>query len=120
VTRRSARFIVPWLLLLAGGGLGIRNSLAEWSGAATGAQHLAAATEMGYGIAGLLAAAALWVGHRRTMTPLAIWAVLITATGGMAPVVWGEAPLYTGVLAALVVAAIAVLVVWMARRALSA
>lgn len=117
--RGTPWFVAAVLLLLLACGLGLRSGLGEWSRAGNPARRLATLTELGYSLTALLATAALWVGHRRTM-PLAVtWAVLITVTGGLAPVVWGGAPLYTGVLAGFVTAAVAGLGLWLVRRALA-
>jgi hypothetical protein len=43
---------------------------------------------------------------------LLAWAVLLTVTGGMAPVVWGGTPLWQGILAGGVTALVAALVCW--------
>ena len=115
--RTSPWFIAPFLLLLAAGWLGVRDGLNEWSGVENSAQRLATVVALGYGIAGFLAAVALWFGQPRTKLLVLIWALLIMATGSLAPVVWGEAPIYTEILGGIASAAIAAVVHWLARRA---
>lgn len=120
MSRRSAWFIAAFVLLLLAGALGLWNGPREWGGAANHSQRLAAFIETGYGISGLVSAAALWFGHPKTMVPVWVWALLITLTGGLAPVVWGAAPVKIGLWSALASGIVALLVTWLASRALRA
>lgn len=84
--------------------------------ATTLGQRADVAAQFGYALAGILAAAAL-IGRRAwARGALWLWAGLVVLTGGMAPVVWGEAGLIVGLVAALACAGIAALVFWLATR----
>ena len=120
MNRHSGWFAAGFLLLLLGGGLGLLNGPPEWSDARAVPQRAATILEIGYGLAGLLAAGALWVGHRWTLPLATVWAVLITATGAAAPVVWGGAQLSAGILSGMASALIAAVILWVVRRALGA
>ncbi|HEU5220002.1 MAG TPA: hypothetical protein VFU23_15180 [Gemmatimonadales bacterium] len=116
--RRTSPWFIVALVCLVGSSIGIRSGVNEWGEASGTAQHLASLTELGYGVAGLAGAAALWVGHRKTLRLVAVWAIFVTATGGMAPVVWGGSPLYIGLLAGVISALIAAGVFWLAYHAI--
>lgn len=118
MNRRSGWFIAALLLLLAGAYLGLVNGPGEWPGATSARQRFAAGVEIGYGVMALVSVILLWMGHPRTMVAVWLWAVLITITGGIAPVFWGGASLKIGLLSALASGIVAVLVVWVASRAL--
>jgi hypothetical protein len=119
MNRRTGWFIAAFILLLASS-WGLRNGLREWSGAENSGERVAALVEAGYGFLGLLTAAALYTGHPATRFLFIAWAVFITATGALAPVVWGGAPVTSGIAAGVASAAIAAFIVWLGLRALKA
>lgn len=116
--RRTIWFLAPFIMLLLCAALGLRNGPQEMRSAATRGQQLAAFSEVGYGVFGLLAALLLYQGRRAAMLLIVCWATLLTVTGALAPVVWGGAPTKIGILSAVATAALATLVVQLARRAL--
>ena len=116
--RRTIWFVAPFVMLLLCAALGLRNGPRELRIAASNGQQLAAYCELGYGVLGLLAALALYYRHKVAMLLMVGWATLITITGALAPVVWGGASIPIGILSALGTAAIATLVLQLARRAL--
>lgn len=118
MNRRSAWFIAAFILLLLGGALGLYNGPGEVAGAQNGWQRMAALIEAGYGLFGLAGAGALWIGHRWTRPLLLGWAVLITLTGGLAPVVWGETSIGIGIGSGIASGLVALIVVWLAQNAL--
>jgi hypothetical protein len=105
-------------MLLLCSALGLRDGPQEMRIATTRGQQLAAFCELGYGVIGLLAALALYRGHRAAMLFMVVWATLITLTGALAPVVWGGAPVKFAILSAVGTGAVAALVLQLARRAL--
>jgi len=108
------------LIFLVGlGYVGLRNGLAEWSHADTAGQRLASVTEALYGLLGLVAGVGLVTRRTWTVPVVIAWAVSVTMTAGLAPVVWGGAGLWAGVAAAAATALIASGVIWLARRALA-
>ena len=85
------------LLLLASAYLGltggfalVRESHSAWQAAAT-------ATELGYGVAGLLAIVLRAAQHRWSLAVLVVWVAGLVATSALAPVVWGHASRLVGV-----------------------
>jgi len=119
VNRRTGWFIAAFILLLVST-WGLRNGPREWTIATSRWERVAALAETGYGFLGLLAAAALYTGHAATRFLLIAWAGFVTATGALAPVVWGESPLTSGIAAGVISGAIAAFIVWLGLRALRA
>jgi len=119
MNRRSGWFIAGFILLLASS-WGLRNGPREWSLAENTAERFASLIETCYGLLGLLTAAALYTGHPATRRLLLVWAGLITTTGGLAPVIWGGAPMLSGIAAGVASATMAGFVVWLGGRALKA
>jgi hypothetical protein len=78
------------LLLLAAAYLGLTDGLGLVRQAHTGAQRLATGTELLYGVTALVSLVALASRHKWTLSLLIIWAAAVTATSGLAPVVWGN------------------------------
>jgi hypothetical protein len=102
--------IAAFLLLLVWLGIGegidgLREAEGRW-------QRIAAATQICYGVASVACLLALFVRPALAATAFTVWALALTATAGLAPVVWGGAPWQTGVLAAGATFAIAALVTW--------
>lgn len=115
----AMRSVAHWaaIALLVGlSVLGLQSAVDELDAAATLGQQAATATQFGYALAGLLAAAALLGRRAWARGPMWVWAGLITLTGGMAPVVWGGAGLIVGLVAAVACAGIAACVLWLASR----
>ncbi len=113
------RSIAHWAaiaLLVVLSVLGLQSAVDELDAASTLGQQAAIVSQFGYALAGLLAAGAL-LGRRAWARGLLwLWAGLVTLTGGMAPVVWGEAGLIVGLVAAVACAGIAACVLWLATR----
>ena len=115
MTSRS-RWYYAAISLLVLSVIGIWNAYDEWADAATAGQRLATMTEIGYGVLGPLSALALTFAWRATRWLLSLWAVCLGMTAGLAPLVWGEAPLWTGILSAITGGLAGVLVMWMSRQ----
>jgi hypothetical protein len=115
----AMRSIARWAavaLLVAINGLGLQSAVDALDSADTVGHQAAIATQFGYALTGLLAAGALLGRRSWANGPLWVWAGLVTLTGGMAPVVWGEAGMGAGLVAGAASAVIAALVVWLATR----
>ena len=113
------RAVARWAaiaLLVALSILVLQSAIEELREATTLGQRADVAAQFGYALAGLLAAAALLGRRAWARGALWLWAGLVVLTGGMAPVVWGEAGLIVGLVAALACAGIAASVFWLARR----
>jgi hypothetical protein len=101
------------VLLVALCGTGMNSARDAWPSATTTGQRAQTVAQMIYAVFGLLAAVALaarWPIARRLFR---IFAIAVTLAAGLAPVVWGETPWWTGVVAAVAAAAIA----WLIRLA---
>jgi hypothetical protein len=117
---RHLSLAVALLFLLGLGFLGGRGGLAEWPQAITPGQRLASVTELLYGVLGLVGGAALLTRRSWTVPVILGWAASVTATAGLAPIVWGGQGLVAGLAAAGATALIAWGIVWLTRRALAA
>jgi hypothetical protein len=104
------------VLLVGLSAQGLYSAVEELESAETLGQQAATMIQFGYSLAGLLAAGALVSRRAWSRWVLWLWAGLITLTGGLAPVVWGGSALWVGFAAAVVSAAIAIFVVWLATR----
>jgi hypothetical protein len=98
--------------------LGAFNGPEAFRDATTAGQRVAAGTQTAYGILGLTSTIGLAQGRAWARMSLIAWAILLSITGSMAPVVWGGTGVSTGLLALLATAAIAAAAVWLGWRAL--
>jgi hypothetical protein len=103
-------------LLLTLSVLGVWSAVGSLDSIGTTGQRVATVTQFGYALTGGVAAGALLAGLRWASGVLWLWAVLLTVTGGLAPVVWGGSGPSAGLAAAATSAAIATLVAWLATR----
>ena len=117
----NLRFAFVAGLLMLSGGLGLAEGFPELMGAVTTGQKIAAATQTIYGVSAVLSLAALLRKSPWLRTVLIVWVIGIGLTGGLAPVVWGEASWSVGLISGAGSAAVAVLAAWAglahARRA---
>ena len=112
--RSRWRYVALTLLMLSV--IGIWNGYEEWAGAVTPGQRIATFTEIGYGILGPISAIAVSNGWRPARWLLGLWTLCLAVTSGLAPVVWGDAPLWSGILAGVAAALLGVWVIWMSRQ----
>lgn len=111
---RLAALALPLLT----GVLGALDGPEAFRAATTAGQRIAAGTQTAYGILGLTSTIGLARGRGWARPSLITWAILLSITGGMAPVVWGGTGVSTGLLALLATAAIAAGALWLGWRAL--
>ena len=111
---RLVAFWAGLALLLAVSVLGVSSALGSLDSITTTGQEVATVTQFGYALTGVVAAGALLAGRLWASAVLWLWAVFLTVTGGLAPMVWGGAGPTAGLAAA--AAAIAALVAWLATR----
>jgi hypothetical protein len=105
-------------MLLAFGALGLWGVQGSLGSIGTVGQLAATVTQLGYALVGVVAAWALVRRPAWAPTLLWLWAVLLTITGGLAPVVGGGSGLWTGLAAGAASAAIAGLTAWLASHRL--
>lgn len=108
------------LALIAAAWLGIKEGIESLHGATTAGQRLAADTQITYGGTALLGLVGLLSRGRWALGVLMVWAVALTATATLAPVVWGGAAWWSGALTGAITAVIALLVFWGAAAHLRA
>jgi hypothetical protein len=106
----TARRVAGWVgivLLIAVSLLGLQSAVGQLSDAATMGQWTCTWTQWVYAVAGIVAAAGVLTRRSWPRQVLWIWAISVTITGGLAPVVWGGSPPMVGLTAGLASAAIA-------------
>lgn len=113
---RLVAFWAGLALLLAVSVLGVSSAVDSLDSMSTTGQRVATVTQVGYALTGFVAAGALLAGLPWVRAVLWLWAVLLTVTGGLAPMVWGGAGPSAGLAAAATCAAVAALVAWLATR----
>ena len=105
------------VILAAFGILGTWNALNDLPGATTPLQLATSYASLGYGLLSLIAIPGLLIGWHGLKTILRLWLVALTATGGLAPVAWGGASAGAGIAALILTFFIALVVIWVVRRA---
>jgi hypothetical protein len=111
------RMIAFWAglaLLLTLSAIGVWSALGSLDSMSTTGQRVATVTQFGYALTGVAAAGTLLAGLPWARAVLWLWAVFLTVTGGLAPMVWGGAGPSAGLAAAATSAAIAALAAWLA------
>jgi hypothetical protein len=108
---RQVVSLVPLILLSS---VGFQEALGEVHSAGTLGQQAHTAIQLAAAVAGMVAAVGLWAQRGWARLPLLMWAILITVTGGLAPVIWGGAGWEAGLGAGARSAAIAGVIVWLA------
>jgi len=106
---RPARVVIPAVVIAALSAYLSHHVFDQWSQAIEPAQRVATLTQAAYGVLGVLAAAAALWRPRALGTLLALWVGAITATAVLAPVVWGGASWFVGLVSGLAAGAIAAL-----------
>lgn len=109
---QTIRLVLVLLPLAAWAWLGITEGLNGWQDAASPGQRVCAASQILSGIAAIACLIALFSHPAWLRLAFALWAGLLTVTGGTAPVVWGGAPVWQGILAGVITALVAALVSW--------
>jgi hypothetical protein len=112
----------PWLLLsivlLAGFGLlGTWNGFNDQAGAETLLQLATSIASIAYGLLSLIGLGGLLIGWRGLRPVMHLWLIAITATGGMAPVAWGNASMGVGIAGLILTLVIGLAIIWVVRRA---
>jgi hypothetical protein len=108
-----ALLVLALLMLLILAWLGIRGGIREWPQSESIGQRIQTAAQFAYGLFSLLTAASAW--RRGVFEPVVrgFWLVAITVAGGLAPVVWGAAAWWAGLVAGLAALLIGLLILWL-------
>lgn len=120
VVKPKLRLALFSILVLLIGVIGTRNAIVEFGDAATVFQQLATTAELFYGLLGLAGFVALLKRWSQSNVLLALWAIAVSATAGMASMAWGGAEIGAGLAAAAGAAIVVGLISWgalAARRA---
>jgi hypothetical protein len=111
----DVRLAIVVIALVLTGYLGLVDGFNVARNSSTLLERLAAGAELAYAVLALLALAAIMRRHRAAGPLLEFWGAMLIATGTLAPIVWGHAPILSGVLAGLVTALIVIGVIWLWR-----
>ena len=109
---QTLRFVLLLILLAAWAWLGIGEGLNGWQDAVSPGQRVCASSQILSGVVAIPCLIALFSHPPWLRLGFVVWAVLLTVTGGMAPVVWGGTPVWQGTLAGAITALVAALVCW--------
>ena len=115
ISPHRLRLVFPLLVLGASAWLGISEGLIATRTAVTTGQQFASATQLGYGLFGLLSAVALVGQWRSTRLLLALWGAALVVTAALAPVVWGEPDSLAAGLSGVLAMGVVGLVIWWVR-----
>ena len=96
--------------------VGIWNGYDEWLTVGTPGQRLATFTEIGYGVLGPISAIAVSWAWQSAKILLVLWSLCLALTSGLAAMVWGDAPLWAGLLAGISGGLVGLLVIWMSQQ----
>jgi len=103
------------LLLLALAWSGIQSGVDQLSQSPTPGQKVQTATQFVFGVLSLLVGASAFRDYRFSRVARWAWVAAVTSAAALAPVVWGEEPWATGVVAGISAFAVALLILWMIR-----
>jgi hypothetical protein len=115
MTPRS-RWFYAAITLLVLSVVGVWNGYDEWATVETPGQFVATFTEIGYGILGPICAIAVSYAWPSSKVLLVLWSLCLALTSGLAAMVWGDAPLWAGLVAGIGGGVVGVLVMWMSRQ----
>lgn len=101
--------------LVLAGYLGIVEGFNAAHSSSTLIQQATTASQLAYGVLALLALAAIMRRHRVAGPLLEFWGAMFIATVTLAPIVWGDAPVLSGVLSGLVTALFVSVLIWLWR-----
>jgi peptidoglycan/LPS O-acetylase OafA/YrhL len=113
VRRAFQALAVPPLLALAW--FGIQGGIQQWSEPQSLAQRIQTLSQFAYGGLALLTVATTLRSDMLGRTIRVAWLVSLVLSAGMAAVVWGGAPWWSGVAAGLLALVVALLILWMLR-----
>ena len=114
---RRVLFVVVALALLGLTWSGLHGAVDEWGHSRTFGQIVQTVTQFAFGLFALLTLVTTIRGRRWNSAMSAGLIVSLGLSGGLGAVVWGDASVLIGLIAALASAAIGLGIVWLARVA---
>jgi hypothetical protein len=109
---RTIRLVAVVAVLLFFSWVGLKEGFDGYGHAENGMQRFGAVTQLLYGTGAVAALFALWRHASWLKYTLIHWGVWLTATGGLAPVVWGGSEIRVGLMSGAATALLAALVGW--------
>ena len=101
--------VVALVAVTAQGGIG--DGMSAWRGGASSLETAAAAIQLAYGALSLAVLLAMAFRREWVTAVMLAWGVPLTATGTLAPVVWGEQPWVVGLAGGAATAAVVALAI---------
>ena len=101
--------------LVLAGYLGIVEGFKAAHSSSSLIQRATTASQLAYGVLALLALVAIFVRPRLVGPLLEFWGAMFIATATLAPIVWGDASIWTGVVSGLVTALVVSVLIWLWR-----
>jgi hypothetical protein len=110
---RRALLVLAILLLLALAWLGFQGGIQQWPQPQSPGQRAQTIAQFAYGLAALLTVASVW--RTGTFERFARVSLLVSLSvaAGLAPVVWGDAAWWAGLVAALAALLVGLLILWL-------
>ncbi len=109
---RRALLVLAILLLLVLAWLGLQGGIQQWSELQSPAQRIQTTAQFAYGFLALLTVASISRTGRFARVVQVFWLVTITVAAGLAPVVWGAAAWWAGLVAGLAALLVGLLILW--------
>lgn len=106
---------VAILLLLTLAWSGIQGGVEQLSQSPTPGQTVQTVAQLAFGLLSLLVGASAFRANRFNRIVRSAWVAAVTIAAALAPVVWGEAPWWTGFFAGVSAYAVALLILWFIR-----
>ena len=113
ITVRRALLAIAILLMLSLAFLGMQGGTQEWFQSQSIGQRIQTAAQFAYGLFALLTVASVWRPGTFARVVRVTFLVAVSVAAGLAPVVWGDAAWWAGLVAALAALVIGLLIVWL-------
>ena len=113
ITLRRALLVLAIVLLLALTWLGFQGGIHQWPQPQSPGQRIQTIAQFAYGLSALLTVVSVWATGTFGRVARASFLVSLSVAAGLAPVVWGGAAWWAGLVAALAALLIGLLIIWL-------
>ena len=114
---RRALLILAVLLLLVLAWLGLQGGIQQWPQPQSPGQRIQTVAQFAYGLFAALTVASVWLTETFGRAVRVSFLVSLSVAAGIAPVVWGGAAWWAGLVAGLAAFVIGLLILWLLSAA---